>query len=181
MTQNSEKPWQLVMLIIFDLAILILLSDLQTHAASPCAEGERVAQVQSRLHSYGYYGGEINGAVDYDTLVALRSFQSDASIEESGKIDYETLTLLGIGASDGLCFTHRAELLARCIEQSRCTSYPEMLLTGIEILSNGDCAVSAHSEALTLRQIIAVKPSSEAFSAAVQAIRLCEDLTCCGF
>lgn len=177
MTSKTKKLWQLVMLLAFDLAILILLSSFssaKTQALYLGCNGEKVACIQQKLSEIGFYSGKINGEFNFNTRRGIENFQKTNGIEPSGEADYETVSALGID-SETVCFSSKAELLARCIQQSVCQSYPEMLEKGIEILNETDGAV-------TLAQYISKnfpdfyknktpdEPTSEVYKAALQSL-----------
>lgn len=179
MTSKTKKLWQLVMLLAFDLAILILLSSFssaKTQALCLGCSGEKVACIQQNLSEIGLYSGKINGEFNFNTRKGIKNFQKSRGIEPSGEADYETVSALGLD-SETVCFSSKAELLARCIQQSGCQSYPEMLEKGIEILNETDGAV-------TLAKYISEKfpdfykkqapdePSSEVYRAALQSLEL---------
>lgn len=179
MTTKTKKLWQLVMLLAFDLAILILLSSFsgaKTQALCLGCSGEKVVQIQQKLSEIGLYSGKISGEFNFSTRRGIKAFQKNRGIEPSGEADYETVFNLGLN-SELPCFSSKAELLARCIQQSNCQSYPEMLEKGFEILSKTDGAA-------TLAQYISLhfpnfhkkqapdEPTSEAYKAALQSLEL---------
>ena len=56
--------------------------------------GEEVANLQLRLSDLNYYEGEITGSYGDLTRAAVKAFQSDFSLLQTGEADAETLTLL---------------------------------------------------------------------------------------
>ena len=56
--------------------------------------GNDVLELQSHLTELGYYTGEITGRYGKATSEAVRSFQKDFGLEESGTADSQTLALL---------------------------------------------------------------------------------------
>ena len=183
MTQKSKKLWHLVMLLAFDLALLILISSLictRSYAMHLGSDGERVLQVQRHLASAGFYDGEADGIFSLKTRSALKKFQNNCGIGANGETDYETLKALGISSRTAECFTAEAELLARCIQLSGCVTYHEMLEKGLEILEStggigtlGSYAVSAFPDIYGKTD----EPMCQAYSAAVQAMRIFSEQT----
>ncbi len=178
MTRNSKKQWQLVTLLAFDLAMLILISSLTGTKGSAMhigSDGERVFQLQQRLSQLGLYSEECDGIYSLKTRSAVKSFQKSKHIEATGKTDYETLSAMGIDSRTALCFSTEAELLARCISQSGCISYSDMLNKGIDILEQASGLTSLGEFAANIctdTSDFFGEPSCRAYSAAVQAMRL---------
>lgn len=173
MTQKSKRIWQLVMLLAADLAMLILISTFTANAMRMGSSGERVAAIQQVLYDKGLFSGEISGIYCTKTGRAIKSFQQSSGIRRSGEADYSTLTELGISSRTALCFSAEVELLARSIQQSGCRSYAEMLKKGQEILDKTKAARTMGSYVCEYYPDIirAGEPSSDAYSAALQAIR----------
>ncbi len=174
MTQKTKKLWQLVIILAVNLALLIIVSLSVADAVCLGGSGERVAEIQRKIKNQGFYNGGINGVFDFETRHGIEDFQTSNGIKATGEADYKTVILLGIDSCESPCFCSRVELLARCIAQSGCRNYPEMLSTGERILSETDGAV-------TLGRYISQyypdflknsdEPSSEIYSAAINAIR----------
>ncbi len=173
MTQKSKKIWQLVMLLAADLAMLILISAFTANAMRMGGSGERVAAIQQILQDKGLFGKEISGIYCTKTDKAIKAFQKSAGIRHSGDADYATLSELGISSRTALCFSAEVELLARCIQQSGCRTYAEMLKKGQEILDKTKAARTMGSYVCEYYPDIirAGEPSSDAYSAALNAIR----------
>ena len=55
-----------------------------------------VVRTQAALMRKGYYEGDIDGVLGDETRAALKAFQKDEKIKETGRMDIETLTRLGI-------------------------------------------------------------------------------------
>ena len=56
--------------------------------------GEEVANLQLKLSELNYYDGEITGSYGDLTRAAVRAFQADFSLLQTGEADVETQTLL---------------------------------------------------------------------------------------
>lgn len=173
MTQKSKRIWQLVTLLAADLAMLILISVFTANATRMGGSGERVATIQKVLQDKGFFSEEISGIYCTKTDRAIKNFQKNEDIRRSGEADYSTLAELGISSRTALCFSAEVELLARCIQQSDCRTYAEMLKKGQEILDKTKAARTMGSYACEFYPDIirAGEPSSDAYSAALNAIR----------
>lgn len=180
MSEKNRRLWHMVMLVAVNLFLLILIAT----SSSPTAQalclgcsGEKVAAVQRRLKEKGLYSGEINGSYDFATRSAVKSFQSQNGLAGSGEADYKTVAALGVDLS-GECFSLRTELLARYLSKHGGVSYYGMLAAGEKLLKEaggvplGRYILSIDSE--FFNDIDGAEPSSEAYSAALQAIRLAE-------
>lgn len=173
MKQKSKKLWLLVMLLALDFALLVLISSANAQAVHLGCNGERVLAVQKKLEKAGFLKNTADGSFSLETRSALKKFQKANNIEASGETDYQTLDALKISSRTALCFTAEAELLARCIQQSGCHGYHEMLEKGCEILrqTNGISTIAYYAANNFSDNIVSTdEPSCQAYSAAVQAI-----------
>lgn len=55
-----------------------------------------VVRVQAALMRLGYYDGDIDGLLGPATRAGLKDFQKSQGLKETGRINLETLTRLGI-------------------------------------------------------------------------------------
>ena len=55
-----------------------------------------VVRVQAALMRLGYYDGDIDGLLGPATRAGLKNFQKSQGLRQTGRIDLETLTRLGI-------------------------------------------------------------------------------------
>lgn len=178
MNRRTKKMWHLVMLLAVDLALLVLIGSLcaaRTQALFLGCSGERVAAVQRKLTQTGFYNGVCDGEYCIETRSAVKKFQRKNELSPNGETDFETLITMGVTSRTAPCFTAEVELLARCIQQSGCLSYPQMLDRGIEILSATENSVTSGqyiSDSFPDFLTHSDEPSSQAYSAALQAIRL---------
>ena len=174
MNPKSKKLWQITFLLMLDLIILILLSSVSANAETLGSSGERVAVLQHELQKRNFYHGKESGVFDFETRRAVDDFRSAAGLSESGEASREALSALGLDARISECFSAQTELIAKCITLSGCRTYPEML-------SEAEAILEKTNHSLTLGKYISmnfpdflsenIKPSSEAYSAAVHAIR----------
>lgn len=69
--------------------------------ALPLSSPEMIARAQGALKEQGYYEGEIDGVVSSRTSGALRAYQREHNLQETGDLDPQTAKSLGIlGASN---------------------------------------------------------------------------------
>jgi len=98
------------------------------------ADGQQIIEVQTRLRNWGYYNGDINGVLDWNTQQAIISFQEAHGINPSGYIDGPTAYAIGVpmtgqGAND-------LYLLAKCIyAEARGEPYEGKVAVGAVILN----------------------------------------------
>jgi len=63
---------------------------------------QQVHDVQMALKGQGFYVGPVNGAMNADTMTAIRNYQSHNHLEVTGKLDAQTQSSLGVhGGSAG--------------------------------------------------------------------------------
>jgi peptidoglycan hydrolase-like protein with peptidoglycan-binding domain len=68
--------------------------------ASPTPE--RYREIQQALATKGYFKGDSNGRWGSDSIDALRRFQHDQNLNETGKLDSVSLIALGLGPKRSL-------------------------------------------------------------------------------
>ena len=174
MDKKTKKLWQITALIAVNLALLIIVSSVNADAVRLGSNGERVARIQHELQKRKLFSGKISGTYDFATRRAISEFQLQIGIENSGEADFETISALGLYTECSELFSARSELLARCIYQSGCRTYPEMLEKATEIikLTKGSQTMGRYIS-LYYPDFMSFSdnPSEEAYSAAMQAIK----------
>lgn len=63
------------------------------------SRGEEVKQIQTKLKSWGYYNGEVDGIFGSNTQAAVKKFQQKNGLNVDGVVGEKTLTALGINSS----------------------------------------------------------------------------------
>ena len=63
------------------------------------SKGEEVKQIQTKLKSWGYYNGEVDGIFGSNTQAAVKKFQQKNGLNVDGVVGEKTLTALGINSS----------------------------------------------------------------------------------
>ena len=151
---------------------LIMLFSLAANGAALGEAGHTVRRVQARLAEMGYYGGRADGLYSPELTNAVRAFQSEKGLPDSGKADSATLSALFDSALPEDC----AQLLLARYIAIKCAGKPywEQVECGaglMERLKNaGDPDTLAQ---LLLREVGAAKllkatPDSTAKQAAYQ-------------
>lgn len=69
--------------------------------------------IQQRLHSLGYYNGAIDGIIGNQTTQAIKKFQFDYGVQETGTVGPETSRLLGISLASQS--SNDLYLIAKCV------------------------------------------------------------------
>ena len=93
------KNKKIVFLIVF---LLILLKIIPTcfSVSKYGSRGEEVKQIQSKLKSWGYYSGNVDGIYGSKTYQAVKKFQQKNNLKVDGIAGSETLKALGINSSN---------------------------------------------------------------------------------
>lgn len=100
------------------------------------SSGETVTQIQTRLKSWGYYSGSIDGVYGSATEKAVKYFQKSNGLTADGQAGDETLAALGIGASGSSSSEGDVYLLARLISaEARGESYIGQVAVGAVVLN----------------------------------------------
>lgn len=88
-------------LIIISLLILIGNSYIESYALSKYgSSGSEVRQIQTKLKSWGYYKGNVDGIYGSKTMQAVKSFQKKNGLTVDGIAGQKTLSAMGIQSSN---------------------------------------------------------------------------------
>ena len=99
----ERKRLVLALAVLFALNIFIIAlaqsasADLYKRGSS----GDVVSQIQTRLKSWGYYDGAVDGVYGSRTEAAVRAFQKKNGLSVDGQTGNQTLAALGISPSGG--------------------------------------------------------------------------------
>ena len=97
--------------------------------------GNEVTQIQTKLKSWGYYNGAIDGVYGYETYQAVRNFQSKNGLTVDGVAGSKTLQAMGISSSASTSNSN-LDLLARAINgEARGEPYEGQVAVGAVILN----------------------------------------------
>lgn len=141
----SVKQKKLILAIAMLFAVNILIITLAQSADAAAykrgSTGSAVTQIQTRLKSWGYYDGSVDGVYGSETEQAVRYFQRRNGLTVDGQVGQQTLVALGIyklsstgGASSGDVY-----LLARLISaEARGEPYIGQVAVGAVVLNRVD-------------------------------------------
>lgn len=100
------------------------------------SSGDTVMQIQTRLKSWGYYSGSVDGIYGSATERAVRYFQRKNGLAPDGQAGDKTLAALGISSSDGSAAQGDVYLLARLISaEARGEPYIGQVAVGAVVLN----------------------------------------------
>ena len=95
--------------------------------------------VQAKLAELGYFDGVIDGIYDQETIIAIKNFQRDNNINETGSMDKITATAIGV--TDNTQANTDLYLLAKLIySESRGEPYEGQVAVGAVVLNRVDDA-----------------------------------------
>ena len=101
--------------------------------------GSEVIAIQTKLKSWGYYNGSIDGVYGYQTYRAVRYFQSKNGLAVDGVAGSATLAAMGIDSSSKGSTNSNVDLLARAISgEARGEPYEGQVAVGAVILNRVD-------------------------------------------
>lgn len=140
----SEHRKQVIMsitaVILVNLFLIALVSYANAELYKKGSSGGSVTEIQTRLKSWGYYDGEIDGIYGSRTERAVRSFQQKNGLSVDGQVGAETLAALGIAEQGGSQGTESVDedlyLLARLISaEARGEPYIGQVAVGAVVLN----------------------------------------------
>ncbi|MDR2520188.1 MAG: peptidoglycan-binding protein, partial [Eubacteriaceae bacterium] len=114
------------------------------------ADAETIKKIQTRLKSWGYYSGSVDGSYGAKTEAAVRLFQQKNGLKVDGQVGKSTFAALGLpqptGSSGGSGSGSNASsndsdvmMLARCINgEARGEPYEGQVAVGAVILNRVD-------------------------------------------
>lgn len=100
--------------------------------------GSEVRNIQSRLKSWGYYSGSVDGIYGYNTAEAVKSFQRKHGLTPDGICGPATLQKIGLssGSSSSSSYSNDVQLLARVINgEARGEPYVGQVAVGAVVLN----------------------------------------------
>lgn len=92
--------------------------------------GERVQEIQQRLSDLGYYTGKVSGNFLEGTRYAVRRFQKDYGVEETGEVDGQTEAMLFGAEYRVLSYGMSGDDVLRVQEQLQALEYYNGKLSG---------------------------------------------------
>ncbi|HIZ17393.1 MAG TPA: spore cortex-lytic enzyme [Firmicutes bacterium] len=138
MSKAAKKVWQIITIILLNILIIVFISDGGASALSKMgSRGDEVVQIQQKLKDMGYYQGNVDGMYGYQTMNAVKEFQSDNSLSVDGIAGTQTLQALGITENSGTSVgSSDYNLLARVISaEARGEPYNGQVAVGAVIMN----------------------------------------------
>ena len=136
---SGKKKLCLALAVIFALNILVICLAQSAQAATyqRGSSGSTVKQSQTKLKSWGYYSGGIDGVYGSATEAAVKAFQRNNGLTVDGKAGPQTLRALGLsGGSAADSNTGDVNLLARLISaEARGEPYYGQVAVGAVVLN----------------------------------------------
>ncbi|MBQ8217963.1 MAG: spore cortex-lytic enzyme [Oscillospiraceae bacterium] len=146
---KAEKK-KLIMTLSVIITLNIFLLALSQYASADLykkgASGAAVREIQTRLKSWGYYNGSIDGIYGSQTEKAVRYFQKKNGLSVDGQCGNMTLAALGLptgnsggSSSGGSSSSGNIDLLARLISaEARGEPYEGQVAVGAVVLNRVD-------------------------------------------
>ena len=135
--QNRTRAVAALLALILAVGMIVLVSVVSANAASwqRGSSGETVRQIQTKLKSWGYYSGAVDGIYGSVTEQAVRRFQQKNGLTVDGKAGAQTLAAMGI-AQSAPQNSAQLDLLARIISaEARGEPYIGQVAVGAVVLN----------------------------------------------
>lgn len=136
---KDKKRLSLALAVLFAVNILIICLAQGADAASykRGSAGAVVTQIQTKLKSWGYYSGEVDGVYGSRTEASVKAFQRKNNLTSDGVAGPATLAAMGIeSSSTASSGSADVNLLARLISaESRGESYTGQVAVGAVVLN----------------------------------------------
>lgn len=142
--QKRSKRLRLVLAVLLSVSMVLVALDPAVEAASykKGSSGAMVTQIQTKLKSWGYYTGTVDGAYGSGTERAVRAFQQKNGLTVDGKAGDQTLAAMGLSAGSGNsggsggASGSQVDLLARLISaEARGEPYSGQVAVGAVVLN----------------------------------------------
>lgn len=141
-TQNIKKNILVAFLVLvlsfISIASIVVSGNMSTSTTiSANVANTRIAQ--AKLAELGYFNGEIDGVFDQETVSAIKNYQKDNNIAETGNLD--STTAAAIGVTDNTQANTDLYLLAKLIHsEARGEPYEGQVAVGAVVLNRVDDA-----------------------------------------
>ena len=101
--QKRSKRLRLALAVLLSVSIVLVALAPAVEAASykKGSSGAMVTQIQTKLKSWGYYTGTVDGTYGSGTERAVRAFQQKNGLTVDGKAGDQTLAAMGLSAGSG--------------------------------------------------------------------------------
>ena len=136
----------LAMLLLVSMALAALAPAVEAASYKKGSSGAVVTQIQTKLKSWGYYTGSVDGVYGSGTERAVRAFQQKNGLAVDGKAGTQTLAAMGLSAGSGGntgnsggsggASSSQVDLLARLISaEARGEPYSGQVAVGAVVLN----------------------------------------------
>lgn len=142
--QKRSKRLRLVLAVLLSVSMVLVALAPAVEAASykKGSSGAMVTQIQTKLKSWGYYTGSVDGVYGSSTERAVRAFQQKNGLTVDGKAGDQTLAAMGLSAGSGNsggsggASGSQVDLLARLISaEARGEPYSGQVAVGAVVLN----------------------------------------------
>lgn len=143
--QKRSKRLCLVLAVLLSVSMVLVALAPAVEAASykKGSSGAMVTQIQTKLKSWGYYTGSVDGVYGSGTERAVRAFQQKNGLTVDGKAGAQTLAAMGLPAGgsgnsggSGGASGSQVDLLARLISaEARGEPYSGQVAVGAVVLN----------------------------------------------
>lgn len=142
--QKRSKRLHFVLAVLLSVSMVLVALAPAVEAASykKGSSGAMVTQIQTKLKSWGYYTGTVDGAYGSGTERAVRAFQQKNGLTVDGKAGDQTLAAMGLSAGSGNsggsggASGSQVDLLARLISaEARGEPYSGQVAVGAVVLN----------------------------------------------
>ena len=145
--QKRSKRLHFVLAVLLSVSMVLVALAPAVEAASykKGSSGAMVTQIQTKLKSWGYYTGTVDGAYGSGTERAVRAFQQKNGLTVDGKAGDQTLAAMGLSAGSsnsgnsggsGGASGSQVDLLARLISaEARGEPYSGQVAVGAVVLN----------------------------------------------
>ncbi|MDO5396628.1 MAG: spore cortex-lytic enzyme [bacterium] len=100
------------------------------------SRGSEVTNIQTRLKSWGYYSGSVDGIYGSQTVAAVKQFQRRHGLTADGIAGPATLEKIGLPTGKSSSYSSDLELIARVINgEARGESYTGQVAVGAVVLN----------------------------------------------
>ena len=137
MTEKRKLLLALAALFALNILVICLAQAAQAVTYQRGSTGSAVRQIQTKLKSWGYYSGSVDGVYGSATEKAVRAFQQKNGLTVDGKAGPQTLRALGVSAGSAAAASGGdAALLARLISaEARGEPYNGQVAVGAVVLN----------------------------------------------
>ena len=137
MTEKRKLILALAVLFALNILVICLTQAAQAATYQRGSTGSVVRQIQTKLKSWGYYSGSVDGIYGSATEQAVRAFQKKNGLTVDGKAGPKTLAAMGISAGSATSSgSGDVALLARLISaEARGEPYNGQVAVGAVVLN----------------------------------------------